>query len=340
MLMVEPMQSTIDDICVVVPAHQAEQTLQACLDALFAAGFSGGDIVLVDDGSTDATYRIANANGTRVVRNPKALRPARARNVGVAESDREIILFVDADVVVHDDILPRIRRHFDDPSVTAVIGSYDDLPPPKPVVSRYRNLLHHYTHQIAGPTVGTFWTGLGAVRRDAFEQVGGLKSEWENIEDVEFGLRLVEAGGTIALDPDMQGTHLKIWTLGSMFRTDLWGRAVPWTRLIVANRTAAGSLNTTFQHQVSAAAVAGGVLFLPFAPFAAAAFWGFVLCCVAFLGANAGFLRALARIGGPWLAVRAVPYHVVHYVAALAGYLYVRAGPLLGRRQDASTLPE
>ena len=136
-------------------------------------------------------------------------------------------------------------------------------------------MLHYFTHQHADREAETFWSGLGAVRRKDFLAVGGYDPNWENIEDVEFGLRLRHAGGRIRLEPLAQGTHLKKLSLGSMFRIDLWGRAVPWTRLIIQGRMRPGLLNSGLRHRLSAAIVA---LFL--AAISIVTFWPQVLWVV------------------------------------------------------------
>ena len=51
------------------------------------------------------------------------------------------------------------------------------------------------------------------------------------IEDVELGIAISSAGGQILLEKDLLAKHLKHWTLGSIVRTDIFQRAVPWTRL-------------------------------------------------------------------------------------------------------------
>ncbi|MEM9797432.1 MAG: glycosyltransferase [Pseudomonadota bacterium] len=311
-------------IQVIVPAHQAEETLSACLEGVKVAGFDLSDVILVDDGSRDRTAAIAHEYGVRVISNAEALRPAKARNRGVEEAEADILLFVDADVVLRAGIRDRLLHHFADPGVTAVIGSYDDQPGGGTVVSDYRNLLHHYTHQVSPGESETFWTGLGAVRRQAFLDAGGFRSEWENIEDVEFGLRLREGGGRILLDPSLQGRHLKVWTPGSMFRTDLHGRAVPWTRLLRLGRARTGKLNTSLSNRVAAFGVALAALGLLLLPFLGLGGLLLLLGAALFLGASWPFLSHLWRIRGPGFALRAVPYHALHYVAALAGYARVR----------------
>ena len=289
---------------VVVPAYQAQATLGPCLAGIISAGFEAEDILVVDDGSSDLTPNIARAFGAKVIKNETNLRPAGARNRGVNEIDTDIVLFVDADVVIKKGIRSRLEAHFRDLEVTAVIGSYDDTPSGGSVISDYRNLLHHHVHQHSGGASQTFWTGIGAVRRDAYLAANGLRGNWENIEDVEFGLRLTAANFQIVLDPNLQGSHLKIWTLGSMFRTDLYGRAVPWSKLIQAGRIPVGVLNTSGRHQLAAAGVTltgvGLVTALLWLPLAIMALCGILL----FLVGIWDFLAFLRQKRGTWSGFR------------------------------------
>ncbi len=314
-------------LCVVVPAHQAEGEIGACIDAILAAGFAAGEVTVVDDGSRDATGEIARARGVRVLRNEAPLRPARARNAGVAATGAELIVFVDADVLIAPGARARIISFFADrPDHVALFGSYDAAPRAPRPVSRYRNLLHHWVHQTNDPEAQTFWTGFGAVRRAAYLAAGGLDPRWEDIEDVELGLRMTAAGGRIRLDRDLLCKHLKDWTLASMMRTDRLGRAVPWTRLMAAGRMRGGDLNTTLPRQVSAACVAGLapaiLLSLAWPP----ALWLAAALATGFTLVNLRFLMFLARVGGPLFALRSLGYHALHTLAALAGWIQARLG--------------
>lgn len=322
------MSGIVNDVAVIVPAHQAGATLGDCLAAIGRDGVPPDRTIVVDDGSRDATGDIAAQAGARVVRHGTPRRPARARNAGMALTDAAIVVFVDADVVVNRGAISRLLAAFDDPETGAAIGSYDDAPSAPRLVSRYRNLLHHHVHQTAGHEADTFWSGFGAVRRAAFDDAGPFDPAWENIEDVEFGLRLRAAGWRIALVPGAQATHAKDWTLGSMFRTDLWGRAVPWTRLLIAGRMPPSAMNGGARHRLAAAGVAAALLALPLAPFWPPALLVLLAGAALFLAANAAFWRRLARIGGARLVLGAIPAHAVHYVAALLGYGYARLRPV------------
>ena len=229
--------SRMVSLTAVVPATNDPPTLAACLDAIAAAEEPPEQVVIVTVGDG----------------------PASARNSGAADAIGDVVVFVDADVLPHTNAFRRIRAVFDaDPDVTAVFGSYDDAPADPGVVSQFRNLLHHHVHQQGAGEATAFWAGLGAVRADAFRDEGGFDAERykrPSVEDIDLGTRLVAAGGRIMLDPLLQGTHLKRWTLSDMVRTDFsptW-RAVGRARPAAPHRRST-ALNLGWRHRVSAVA--------------------------------------------------------------------------------------
>jgi hypothetical protein len=152
-------------------------------------------------------------------------------------------------------VLTRIANQFDlHPELAALFGSYDASPTALQLVSQYRNLHHHFIHQDQSQNATTFWAGCGAIRRDVFHAVGGFNVEFTRpcIEDIELGIRLAKQGYNIRLDRDMLVTHAKRWTMMNMIATDVRDRAVPWTRLIVAERSMPRGLNLHWSQQLSA----------------------------------------------------------------------------------------
>ena len=278
----------------IIPATNRPSTLGACCTALGAGVSVPEELVVIEE--------------------PSDVNAAGARNLGASRAEGSVLLFVDADVEVRADAVARIRSRFEaDPGLTALFGSYDDSPSAPGVVSGFRNLLHHHVHQNAPGPATTFWTGLGAVRRDAFESVGGFDESVEFMEDIDLGMRLSAAGARIELDPLVQGTHLKRWSVWSMVRTDFIGRGVPWVLLLLRHRGSTTTLNLGWRHRLSALVALAGTTSLLRRHFLGAA--GSALALVAL---NRSFYTLLWRRRGPAEATTGVFLHALHHLASLA----------------------
>ncbi|HEU0023349.1 MAG TPA: glycosyltransferase family A protein, partial [Thermoleophilaceae bacterium] len=228
---------------VIIAATNRPATLDACLEAVREAADPPDEVIVID--------------------RPPGVGPAAARNAGAMQASGSVLIFVDSDVLVHPDVFTRIRATFAaHPELSAVFGSYDDIPSVHGVVSTFRNALHHYVHQGSPGTATTFWAGLGAVRREAFIAVDGF-DDWRfqvpSVEDIELGLRLGIAGGHIRLDPTILGTHLKHWRVGTMMRTDLLSRGTPWTAIMLAHGARAARLNVRGTHLLAVATFSAGL---------------------------------------------------------------------------------
>jgi glycosyltransferase involved in cell wall biosynthesis len=307
-------------LSVIVPVRDGAQYLPRSLAALRASapGNWTWELVVVDDGSTDSSAEIAESVADRVIRLPSVVRPAAARNAGAAAARGGILVFVDADVAVHADALGRIHEFLSGhPEVDAVFGAYDTSPAAPGLVSQYRNLLHHYMHQReAGDTV-TFWAGLGAIRRAAFERVGQFDDRQYLVEDIELGYRLSGRDHRIVLRPEIQGTHLKRWTLGSMVRADVWYRGVPWVRLLLERRRGIkrATLNIRVGEQILTGLAAIAVLLAIAALVSGEArlLLPAVLAGGLTVAGDWRFTRWLARLRGWWFALRAIPLRLMYY---------------------------
>ena len=284
-------------LSVVVPATDTPETLGRCTAAISAAAAPPDEVIVVDE--------------------PVTLSATAARNAGVRQATGEVIVFVDADVEVHPDVFTRIRAAFDThPLLTAVYGSYDDAPAVATTVSAFRNLLHHHVHSGGAGPAETFWTGLGAVRRDRFLGVGGFDEDrypHPSIEDIELGRRLILAGGEIHLDPTIQGTHLKRWTMRGMLWTDFARRGVPWTALQIRERRASSTLNLGWRHRLSALScllvLVGAASAQPFLALGALA---------NLVALNHAFYRLLVARLGLVRAVAGIGLHGIHHLTAIA----------------------
>lgn len=333
---------TFPHLSVIVPCHNAASELSRCLAAFSAMAIHGAEYIVVDDGSSDdsASVALSTTPPIRLLRMGRRCGSATARNAGARAATGDILVFIDADVVVHTDTLPLISAAFaNDATLGALIGSYDHQPSASGFYSQYRNLLHHFTHQSGPRQASTFWTGCGAIRRQLFWEQGGFDETPDAIDDVDLGGRVARAGIRIELRPDVQVTHQKQWTLLSTLRTDLVLRGIPWTLLILRDRRMPNALNVNRTNRLCVALIWLAALLLALAPEAGhhpAALLGPALGCLALvICLNRGFYGLLRRVRGMGFAFRGVAAHLLHFllcgVSFLIGLIVFAAAVTLSR---------
>ena len=239
-------------ISVVIPVRNGTGTLHACLESVYRSAFSDFEVVVVDDGSVDGTAVVAGSFPCTLLKLPKNSGAATARNIGARGSHGCILFFLDADILIRPKTLGMIVRAFSErPDVDALFGSYTKECVSAGFFSRYKNLLHHYTHQTSNPDAVTFCSGFGAVRREVFFRLGEFDPRWRFMEDIEFGHRLHLRGHRILLYKELQMTHCKRYTLQSLVSSDIIGRAIPWTQLILETRVVRRDLNLQWHNLLS-----------------------------------------------------------------------------------------
>ncbi len=314
-------------LSIVIPVYNGGSDFEKCLVAVRRSTFTDYELIVVDVGSTDDSRQVAAEYGARVLSLQGGKNgPGFARNRGVEIATGSRILFLDADVCVHTDTLEKVVQYFDsDPSVDAVIGSYDDQPADQGFLSQYKNLFHHYIHQNARRQASTFWSGCGAIKKAVFLEYRGFDETYErpSIEDIELGFRLRAGERIIHLTKEIQVTHLKRWTFWGLLRTDFFDRAIPWTLLMLRDKTFAADLNLRASHQLSVVILyallllSGVTVFLgshlswldPRATGTMAA----VLCGMVIL-LNRHLYLFFARTRSWLFAIRALPMHWFYYL--------------------------
>jgi GT2 family glycosyltransferase len=269
----------------------------------------------------------AAAAGFRWLRLEERRGPAAARNRGALAVAGDLLLFIDADVLVPGNAAAAVQAVFDNrPEIAALFGSYDARPEDSGLVSQYKNLTHHYVHQHGSVDAFTFWSGCGAIRRRSFLEAGGFDERYDRpcIEDIELGYRIRQRGERIVLLKSLMVTHLKRWTFRAAVVSDLFDRGVPWVRLILTSPgDGANDLNLGSTYRVSvalvwlAAAAAIVAIWMPVAwATVAAALTGVIL-------ANRDYLRWLVQMRGRWFTIRVLPVYFVHHfcngISAIAG---------------------
>ena len=318
---------------VIIPVHAAGDAIEQVVDAVLGQLTDRDELILVADGESDGSWRrYVDDDRVSLLHHTPAHGPAYARNRGARSASGEVLFFVDSDTVLQPGALSTLRAVFDDPHIDAVIGSYDDAPGAPGLMSQYRNLLHHYTHQRSPGPTATFWGACGAVRTTAFAAVEGFDESFgpPSVEDIELGYRLTDASHRIVLEPSIQVKHLKHWGWVDTVRTDVFRRAMPWTRLIrQRGRMSDRNLNLDRRNRRSVAAAGVGVACLAATPVFPPALMGAVAMQGVLLWTNRDFYRFLRSRRGRRFAVASMPCHTLYFLCGGVGFV---AGVLKGPR--------
>jgi len=309
-------------LSVIVPVFGDATFLNPCLESFRASTYRDFELLVADDGSPcrKTIQEACERHGVQWVRLETNQGPGPARNAAARLATGDILVFIDSDETIHPDTLQRMVDALDaDPELAAIVGAFDLEPGSTGLVAKFRNLLHAQVHHRSAGEMSTFWAGCGAVRRHWFEALGGFLPH--PVEDVEFGIRLCQAGGVIRLDPRIQVKHHKEWTLASMVRTDILVRAAPWTELMMLHGLPK-NLNFRWQDRASVAVSS----LLPLVLFLAVRHGGLWPCLAGILGGMVMLLqlplfRFLTERAGPWFAAASYPVYVIHQNCASLGFL-------------------
>ena len=318
-----PPVSARPSVSVVVPVRDGGVAFARALDALVRLHPAPAEVIVVEDGPQRDGCTCPD--GVVVIRMAEGRGPAAARNTGASRARGDILFFVDADVVVHSDAIARIGDAMADGTIDAVFGSYDRCPSASGFISQFKNLVHRYVHQHAREDAGTFWSACGAMRRRVFEAAGGFDERFAepSVEDIELGMRVTRAGGRIRLLKSLEVTHLKRWTLGSMLHTDIFRRAIPWSRLLLAEAGLPDDLNLRVTARVAAALTWALLIAVAAAPVVFQSLSVAAVLAVVLVALDWPLWRYFASERGWLFAARAVPVQWLYYLYSSGTFLWV-----------------
>jgi cellulose synthase/poly-beta-1,6-N-acetylglucosamine synthase-like glycosyltransferase len=189
-----------DTVSLVVPGRNCASTIRQCAAAVVPLLDRGrlGEIIFVDDGSTDGTAGIVTELPVQYIAGSGRGAGA-ARNIGWKAARHPLVWFIDADCVAEPDALERLLPHLDDPKVGGVAGSYGILNP--------ESLLACLTHEeirerhLTIPTRVNFLAAANVLyRRAILEQVDGFDERYLKAQDAELSFRVMAAGHKLAFE--------------------------------------------------------------------------------------------------------------------------------------------
>ncbi len=225
-------------VSIVVPAYNEEVLIDSTIRSLMDLDYPNYEIIIVDDGSTDNTYRRVKAwekrypNKKLKVLTKKNEGKALALNHGIKHATGDIIFCMDGDSQLQRDSLRWITCHFIDPSVGAVAGNVK-------VINR-RNLWTNLQslEYIEGLNLVRRFQGFfrivniipgpcGAFKKGIFKEVG-LYANDTFAEDCDLTLRILSKGWKILYEP-----RAVAFTEAPEGLLDLIKQRYRWTRGIV-----------------------------------------------------------------------------------------------------------
>jgi len=203
------------DISVIIPMYNAEETIGECLTSLTKQTMKDFEVIIVNDGSTDDSEREVRAFPFKLINLVNGGNSSKARNFGAKQAQGNLIVFVDADIVLKPDSLTKIIDRLDEPSTDIVSANYTDVTPLPGFFSQLQNLFLAFRLAFLPDYV---FSSFCALRKETFERVDGFNEKMNAYEDVEFGYRLLKKGYRSRLDPSIEVTHLRKYDHLSLLR--------------------------------------------------------------------------------------------------------------------------
>jgi glycosyltransferase involved in cell wall biosynthesis len=214
-------------VSVVIPAHNASQTLTITLNALRLQTFRDFEVVVVDDASTDATAWVAESYSDhldlQVIRAPENLGRARARNLGIERAGGDILLLLDSDIEpVAEYVSKHLELHRRIPRAVGVGAlRYPSYLSEKALAIYYASRGGARLDP-GSPLPGkAFISCLASFPRTLIEKVGAFDPAFRVYggEDLDLGLRFQKAGALLTYLPEAVGYHHHLRSLNEVMET-------------------------------------------------------------------------------------------------------------------------
>lgn len=208
-------ETELPQVSIIIPVKDRAEDLRNCLNSLAALDYPAEllEIIVVDDGSSDATPEVAVELGARLVKSGSiGGGPAAARNRGADLARGKILAFIDSDCTASPQWLRELLPVFADAQVAAVGGWVDGMHSAAPL-DRYEAVMSSLNlgrRAMSGGAGGdTFYLPSCnlLLRREAFVAAGGFRAELQVGEDVDLTWRLRDAGRSIVYLPKGSVCH-------------------------------------------------------------------------------------------------------------------------------------
>jgi glycosyltransferase involved in cell wall biosynthesis len=309
---------------VIVPAYNSEATIAACLAAIRRSTYRDYELIVVDDGSRDRTALMAGQYADTVLRFDENRGCGEARNHAVRAARGEIIVNIDADVVIKPDTLAVMRDFFAArPDVDGLTGLLAKEHPHPEFFSQYKNLYMHYIFSRLPESVTFLYGSAHALRRESARLF--YDGDIERANDTALGQKLVRRGKSIALVKQLEVVHLKKYDWRSFIKNDFF---IPfdWARIFVRyqgwkqlGRKGGGYAHARPEQLASVLLAPAIVLLGAFTPAGYSRFVYAALGGAVWLLLNRTFIAYLTQARGLGFGAASVPVTFLDHVVMAAG---------------------
>lgn len=210
------MKETGPHISVVVPVHNCSDTVTKCLDSLVRVDHPSYEVIVVDDGSTDATPQICSTYEQIGLISLTKGGPSRARNVGIARARGDFVAFTDGDCIVDDQWLKELEKGFVDSGVAGVGGDQlspaDDTDTGKLVHEFLKTVgfIADYVRTDSSPKLTRHNPSCNSMyRKDVLLEAGGFEEDLWPGEDVELDFKIERLGYALMYNPAAKVAHYR-----------------------------------------------------------------------------------------------------------------------------------
>ena len=207
-------------VSVIVPVYNGERTIEECVESILGLSFPRSDVelLLIDNASSDNTATILNRYRDRaIILHERKRGPAAARNRGLKNATGDIVVFTDADCVVHRDWLSQIIAPLRDPVVGIVGGTILSMKPCN-AVEEFGERIHDHRMAIECYSPPYAITMSWASRRSVLEKTGPFDEDLLRCEDCDLAYRVVDAGYRIVHEPAAVVYHRNEQSLAGLDR--------------------------------------------------------------------------------------------------------------------------